>query len=175
MKRDYWDISPIPSFLRAVCLLAPGAQKPPRPDANLLLWGLELSGTQNYHPSRLQSPFLHSWECKLVMGAAVHWCSLLEIISMLDCYFSLCKVPSSVFSSNQKLNRDILPIFAQIKPSFVSLTSLTRNLSLWLDWSAQCRCLSADSSSCRVVSDSAASQDSAANTNTMRHFTVSVR
>ena len=40
--------------------------------------------------------------------------------------------------------------------------------------SVQCRCLSAASSSCRVVSDSAASQDSAANTNTLRHFTVRV-
>ena len=59
--RDYWDISPIPSFLRAVCPVAPGAQKQPRPEANLLLWSLELSGTSkstSIKATESFSPFL---------------------------------------------------------------------------------------------------------------------
>ena len=41
---------------------------------------------QYHHPSRLQSPFLHSWEYKLAMGAAAHCCSYLEIRAGEDWY-----------------------------------------------------------------------------------------
>ena len=71
----------------------------------------------------VQSPFLHSWECELGMGAAAHCCSNLEIRAGEDWHFLLCYVSSHVFSSNQKQNRVILLTFAQIKPSLVSLTS----------------------------------------------------
>ena len=71
----------------------------------------------------VQSPFLHSWECELGMGAAAHCCSNLEIRAGEDWHFLLCYVSSHVFSSNQKQNRVISLIFAQIKPSLVSLTS----------------------------------------------------
>ena len=71
----------------------------------------------------VQSPFLHSWECELGMGAAAHCCSNLEIRAGEDWHFLLCYVSSHVFSINQKQNRVISLIFAQIKPSLVSLTS----------------------------------------------------
>ena len=96
----------------------------------------------------VQSPFLHSWECELGMGAAAHCCSNLEIRAGEDWHFLLCYVSSHVFSSNQKQNRVISLTFAQIKPSLFHWLDQLQNSSLCLDW--------ADSSSCRRVCDSAA-------------------
>ena len=96
----------------------------------------------------VQSPFLHSWECELGMGAAAHCCSNLEIRAGEDWHFLLCYVSSHVFSSNQKQNRVISLIFAQKSRRWFHWLHQLQNSSLCLDWS--------DSSSCRRVCDSAA-------------------
>ena len=98
----------------------------------------------------VQSPFLHSWECELGMGAAAHCCSNLEIRAGEDWHFLLCYVSSHVFSSNQKQNRVISLIFAQKSRRWFHWLHQLQNSSLCLrlDWAV--------SSSCRCVCDSAA-------------------
>ena len=97
----------------------------------------------------VQSPFLHSWECELGMGAAAHCCSNLEIRAGEDWHFLLCYVSSHVFSSNQKKSCHLVDICTnKAVVGFTDFINCKTLVCVWTDWS--------DSSSCRRVCDSAA-------------------